>query len=436
MAFPNSKDTFQRAAQLVTATSLGAIPLASWMEKVGLTLEGLQDRAGTDATTDEASLILRLARAEAVTAVNVEKYGIRPGAGLGAINSYILAVLLGDANFFAGDPVDFYFPSRTGSYEFNEIRIEGIAHRPAVRFIGNGGDVTELRYVGAGGASTPFIKIAGTDTSDFTGRMRYSGISGLRLTNASAATATTGLYLAHGTHHHYEDVTLQDWHRHGIYGSNLSDSWFDRVELDYCGSNDDANHAAVRWDGAQSSVWAGDANKWYGARFEVCGDRQIHLDSGCAKHVFQSCKFENSGGEAPYELGGTVTQFYIGTATGTVFSGCDFTLQDKRSGHAVIPSMFYVLGESSLMMSDCFWTIGSGTRPKCFTSLIAVDGSNTTAVLTNCIVAAGNTSSWPTQFVLATGTPIVGLKNVGWVGANRASGPSPLISGAVASLGA
>ena len=429
MAFPASKKTFPRAATLRQYSSLGAAGIAQLFEDIGVTLEGLQDRAGEDDTVDETALLYRLARAEAAIPVNVEKYGVKPGAGNGALNSFAVAAILGST--FAGLPVDLIFPSRWGSYEFSSISIG-----KSDRLIGLGQDWTELKCTGTGGLANPFITIAGTDTADFSGRLSYCGVHRMRLTNATAQD-TIGLNVLHGTHHHFADIDFVGWRRHALYASNLSDSWLDRLEFEYCGSADDSNLAAVRFDSAASIYWAGDANKWNACRWEVCGDRQLDLLEGAGgqpnKHVFTACKWENSGSGSD-GLGGTGPQINLVNGTHIVFQGCDFTLQDKRAAHALLPSAIGITGSApAVYMSDCQFSFGSGSRPKVFTSFVDVTGANATLVMSNVTGNCGNTTAFPTQFVKATSTPTVGLKNVGWIGANRASGTT-VLSGAVASL--
>ena len=430
MAYPSTKENFPDAATLAAAASLGAGDLPGLLDRMGLTLEGLQDRVGTDDSTDEGNLLMRMIRAEVAIPINVEKWGILPGPGLGAANAYTLATILNA--YYSTLPVELIFPSRWGSYEFTSLLLAGQSH--SIR--GMGQEWTELVYTGAGGTANPFIHVLGTDTADFSGRHRYAGVSKMKIRNAGPADSI-GLQVVHGTHHHYADLFFEGFRRHALRASNLSDSWLDRLEFEFCGSVDDSNLAAVKFDGDASAYWAGDANKWNACRWEVCGDRQLDLLEAASgqpnKHVFTACKMENSGSGSD-GLGGTGPQVNIVNGTHVVFQGCDFTLQDKRSGHALIPSIIGVSGSApALYMSDCQFSFGSGARPKVFTSFVDVAGANATAVLSNVCGNSGNTTAFPTQMVKATSTPTVGLKNVGWIGANRGSGPT-VLSGAVASL--
>lgn len=431
MAYPASRENFPNAATLLASPSLGEGGLAALLDRMGITLGGLQDRVGTDDSTDVGNMLHRLAFTEAAVELNVEKFGILPGPGLGAVNAYTFAVV---SALYTALPVEWIFPSRWGSYEFTGITL-GPAQSQSLR--GMGKDWTEIRDTHpTGGVANPFLQILGTDTADFSGRQRYAGLSRMKLTNATAVD-TIGLQVLHGTHHLYADVEFNGWRRHAIRASNLSDSWFDRVEFDFCGSVNDANLAAVRFDGDASIYWAGDANKWNACRWEVCGDRQLDLLEAASgqpnKHVFTACKFENSGSDAN-GIGGTGPQINIVNGSHTVFQGCDFTLQDMRSGHALIPSAIGISGTApAVYLSNCQFSFGSGARPKVFTSFVDVAGANATLVMTNVLGNSGNTTAFPTQFVKATTTPTVGLKNVGWIGTNRASGTT-VLSGAVASL--
>lgn len=422
--FPTSIDTFPSQATLATHT-LATDKHSNLHANATDAVAALEAKVGVNSSAVTTSIDYKLAKLANSKFYNVQ-LGI-PGvinpilpSNSAATNTSNLQTLLNLAAF--GSSQSLYFPS--GTYQLNAITMSYTGQR----LVGSNNTDTILEYHGSG-AGNAFITIAGTDTGDYSGRTRNSGLEDIALGNAGTSDSIA-VKITSGTHHHFRRAFFYAWHRNAIYASDFADTTFWECEYEDCGSMDDSDKAVIDFNGT-ATEWAVDQVTFVRNRFETCGDQILKAVDGNGHYVgkihFLACKAESGG-----NMGGTDSQFYLSNAE-VIFSGCEFTLQDMRAAHATIPACIHMAGTSSVYMDNCQWHLGGGST-KLFTYLVDIDAADSTLTQTNIIVDSEMSSSsfFPTHIVRAQNTPTAAFSVCVYKGGGKSHAPTWL-TGAVQS---
>ncbi len=424
-SYPTGLDTFPSQATLATHT-LNTDKHSNLHANLGDSLSALEAKVGVNASAVTSSLDFKVGKLAGSKFFNVQA-GI-PGSvnpvlpsNSAATNTTALQTLL-NIRGLTGVSQSLYFPS--GVYPLNAITMSYTGNR----LVGSNNTDTVLEYHGSG-AGNAFITIAGTDTGDFTGRIRNAGLQDIALGNAGTSDSIA-VKIQSGTHHHFVRPFFYGWHRNAIYASDFADTTFYEAEFEDCGSMDDSNKSVVEFNGT-ATEWAVDQITFLRSRWETCGDQLVHCVDGNGNYVgkihFNSCKFESGG-----NMGGTDSQFKFENAE-AIFTGSEFTLQDMRAAHATIPACIHMAGTSSVYMDNCQWHLGGGAV-KLFTYLVDIDAADSTLTQTNIIVDSEMTSSswFPTHIVRAQNTPTAAFSVCVYKGGGKSHAPTWL-TGAVQS---
>lgn len=265
------------------------------------------------------------------------------------------------------------------------------------------------------------------DGVSYDSRLRGGGIIGIKTTN-SGGTTGSALYIRHATH-----MLFERWWTDGFRGfggqlnsSDFADSLFLGCDAEYCGSVDDSDKPAIFMGNINdNALWNNDAHVWLKCRWEVCGDRifECRQGSGVGANLFVNkifligCKTESAdlGGSA-----GNGAQFYLDNVDSFNVMCHDFTLQDKRVGHAIIPTIFKVVNTSSLHLSTATFNVGSGTKPQCFTNFFNFTGGDSLLSLNDVWINSGNAGAIPAPPgflpLKATNTPRLSQRGCGFKG--------------------
>ncbi len=422
--FPTSLDTYPSQATLATHT-LNTDKHSNLHANLGDSLAAVEAKVGVTNSAVSTSLDFRVGKAANSKFYNVQA-GIPGVVGpvlpsqSAATNTTNLQTILNLAAF--GSSQALYFPS--GVYQLNAITMSYTGQR----LVGTDNTTTVLEYHGSG-AGNAFITIAGTDTGDYSGRTRNSGLEDIALGNAGTSDSIA-VKITSGTHHHFRRAFFYAWHRNAIYASDFADTTFWECEYEDCGSMDDSNKAVIDFNGT-ATEWAVDQITFVRNRFETCGDQILKAVDGNGNYVgkihFLACKFESGG-----QMGGTDSQFFLNNAE-CAFTGSEFTLQDMRGGHATIPACIRLANTSSVYMANCQWHLGGGAV-KLFTYLVDIEQTDATLTQTNIIVDSEMTSSswFPTHIVRAQNTPTAAFSVCVYKGGGKSHAPTWL-TGAVQS---
>lgn len=398
--------------------------------KLTKSIDSTQLVLGLAGSTDKTSHDYRIAKGTR-PCVNVTGWGVLRSTDAGYVSPGLNAInfALMVAQYPAG--ADFFFP--VGNYPTTGFTL----YNDGQRIIGCGGAAadgtwdgsrgTVIRKYDAPGGPSPTILIAGTDNTAGGGygtRVNGAAVEGVLLYN-SGSDLNIGIKTKYVTHAILTDVYIIGFRANGgaLYIQNTADSQYWDLGIEFCGSRDGTNKAAIlvtgQPDAGESSYWAGDELRFMNMRMEVCGDRHIHLANvnfSVPKIRFLACKFENSGNDTN-GMNGTndanQSTFQLDSSQFVLFHGCDFTLQDRQAAF-VLPTMFRTSGTSFLTISDSEFQFGSGSRPKVFDRFVTMDGGNSLLTLSNVWVNSGNSGSFPTTVLKGTNTPRLAQKCVGF----------------------
>lgn len=425
MAYPTSLDTFPATGSLAS-TTLSTSPHSKLHGDLGTAVAAIEAKVGVNSSASSTSLDYIVSTMRAGLPYNVQ-LGI-PAAGIGSVlpansaatNTTNLQAML-NLGAFGGQSL--VFPP--GTYQLNGITLAYSGQR--LYGFDNVSSVLEYHGTGAGNA---FISMTGPADS-FPGRTNNSGLEDLTVQNAGTGDSI-GLKIINGTHHRFNRVRFEDWHRNAIYASNFADSQFYSCEFEGCGSMDDSNKAVVDFNGTQTA-WAVDQVKFIAARFEGNGDQIFKAVNGSGVYVnkiyFMGCKFESGG-----NMGGTESQFHLENANAINFSDCDWTLQNMRAAHATVPALILMAGTSGCQITNSKFNLGGGGT-KLFTYIVDIQSANSILQMGNLLVDSENASNFPTNVVRAQNTPTAFFNACGYSGGQRASGPTWL-TGAIHASGA
>lgn len=269
---------------------------------------------------------------------------------------------------------------------FSNIYIEGAGQRATI-----------LKYTGS--RANGGINFNGTDKGDYTGRIEAGGLRFLNLTYAGTNNGP-GVRIRSATDFLFDHVAWTAWRGVGgmINARDWADSHLIEPQADFCGSADDTDKALLDFTAlptgsaelnatnnhgidrtAQGGEWAVDRIRIWGGRIENCGDRIMNFTAGnghfVAKIAVYSLKCENSTASGN-GLGGSISngaQFYLNQVLGFEWYGLECTLQELRTAHAIVPTMFQLVNCYQVKMSGTI-SMGSGRTTKPFTSLMTIDG--------------------------------------------------------------
>lgn len=378
--------------------------------KIENELSAVIDRVGVTNSADNTSLTYKANGFDARATVNVNLLGVKT-TNTGAQNT----TAFNTYESLFPTAVDFVFPP--GTYNSEGFTLSKSNHR-LVGAAGMFGSVLNFTKSGTGGA---LVTILGTAVGGFDGRVEGCGLERLTLTN-SAAEDNRALVVKHATGCVFQYLKIELFRGQGaVYASNFADSMFFHCDWQFCGSTDDSDYAVIQFGYDGNGVWGVDQITFLRCKWEVNGDRLLDFRDGSGFFInkinFISCKFESSGTES-YKMGGSLStngaQFWLQGCSNINYIGCDFTLQDLRAGHAILPTIFRLKGSSDVHLATCQFNFGSGSSPKCFTNFFVCDASAQLLVLTDVWINSGNSTAFPTVVLKATNTPRLSMSNVGF----------------------
>lgn len=381
---------------------------------------GATGAQGSPGSSDLTALTARVAALEGIPTYNVAQATNVAGND----STDCTTTLQNLINFFGGGGVAIRFVFPKGIYRhtgltipFSNIFLEGATPRSSI-----------LKYTGSRADGGIYFK--GIDRGDYTGRIESGGLRYLTLENAGTA-ASIGVKIRSATAMIFDHVNWSGWRGVGgcINARDWADSHLIEPEGDFCGSADDTDKALFDFTAlptssaelnttnnggvdrtSQGGEWAVDRIRFWGGRFENNGDRIFNFVAGnghfVAKIALYSTKVENSvtdgngiGGSNP-----NGAQFYLGNVLGFEWYGLETTLQNMRTGHATIPTCFFIDGCYQVRLIGTM-SMGSNGTQKVFTTLVTTNGGagiHYELFFTN---GDGTGAALPTQCFKWTGSP-------------------------------
>lgn len=386
-----------------------------------------------------------------VVEVGMNRTGWTTGVVRGGVTGTGNASATANSNLFVGlDSLDgggttWFFPM--GEYASNGLAVT----KQGSRVVGAGGQQVTIHMDATGNC----MAFAGTNAPGFAGRLYAVGLHGVHLNNRSTGT-NVGLKILHVTGSTFSDVWQTAFRGvgGGLHAHDFADSSFWNCHWDFMGGGGNETPArTVMWLGSTLDAgeinavqWACDSLKWFQCRWENCGDRLLHTEFAngllCNKLIFIGCKFENSQTDGN-GVGGSndanQAQFWLDTSHGVVFSGCEWTYNQKRATVTwILQTIFRLKGSTTLSLDGCYFNFGSvaGTTGQVYTNFFILDAANQLLALTNVWINSGNTGGFPTDVISCTNSPVVTYKCCGFTpeqGAAKAAGD--WITGTVATGG-
>lgn len=434
-AFPGGLETWQAIDYTVDHIGDNNRELDLYVKKITNTIDRLEAKVGIDNSAVTTSLDFQASSQVDRRIINVQDWGVLPSAA-GSVNAFIFNVR--SSSIATGDPgvnpTTFLFPP--GVYNTTGFQITHTNHG----VLGVGGMFgTNINFVGAG-TTVPCFAITGSTTGGYDGRLWGVMVERLIFTNGGPQSNQCFL-IRHVTDSSFKHLKIQGFRGDGaVDGSNFADSHWFHCDWQFCASIDDSDNPVLKFWYDGNGVWGCDSLTFFRCKLEVNGDRLIEMvGSGgfrINKVSFIATKFESSGTES-YKLGGSTgangAQILVDGCGGINFINCDFTLQDLRAGHAILPCIFRIRGASDVHCSNVIFSFGSGAAAKCFTYFFIVDGGTTVLTLVDTWIVSGNSTAFPTQVIQATNTPYVVYRCCGF-DPNQGAGKTAAnwITGAVA----
>lgn len=381
-------------------------------------LSNLEHRIGVFNEVDPNSIERRLQSIKA-SVIDVTQHGVlpvgAPGASAGA-NSAAFAALTAatsGAAVFWFPPLDFETNGFTVAKPGQGIRGCGGNSRMG----SSAGDGTRIRMMTTGVAVT----LAGVN-----GARKFGlSVEGVYIENGSTST-NIGLKLKHLSHFTVRDVAVIGFRGKGggLRAYNAMDGICDEMSIDFCGSANGSNLAAMYLsDEADAGDAAEDACNsilFLKLRMENISDRYCEFKATTGATVnkirFVSGKFETSTSGSNSMNGpndSTQAAFLYSTAVGIDWIGCDFTLQNRQTAY-VLDTMHRLTNSSVVRFSSCEFSVGSGAFPKTFNYMITANGSGCLLALDNVWLNSGNSTAYPTQMLKGISSPRLSQKCVGF----------------------
>lgn len=394
-------------------------------------VQALQYRLGVAGSSVVGSIEQRLSAitGEATTlAIDVTQYGVLQSDHPDFVDAATNAANFNAIEAFITGACVFWFPP--GTYPTTGFQLTKRGHKilgaggMSAIFSGNPSKAgTIFRMTGTGAC----LDLQGSNT---VGGRRYGlQVEGVKLENAGTGT-NIGLRMRHLTHFILRDIAITSFRGHGggIQFYNSMDGRCYDISIDFCGSADGTNKAAMLF--TEAAVAEGGTAEdacneitFYGIRMENISDRYIEFHSGSGlitnRIRFIGGKFESSQNDTNGLRGSNDSSqavFLYVNSSEIQYVCCDFAMQDVHSAVTwEIRRMHYLTGGSSVFMDSVIFAIGAGSFPKVFTTMIEATGSGSNLVaLSNVMLNSGNSTAFPDTFLKGSNSPKLWQSNVGF----------------------